>query len=359
MAQEEVHGQVTMSDGARKDDAQPEPGPHGFLTSLAVMIAMCVAVELFYRDSRVDLSLRKGSNHVTAKALEYEKVGGDIVVTGDSRIFHGINPTVMNASLQELKGKTYSTYNFGIPSATLPITLMVAHEAARHQPAPRVVVLGVSPTAFSCCDSVGASGVQPGMRWSAVPSFVSAAWYTSPEDAGSSVSYGASRLLAFRTELSAAVHDFVLPQPFTFQDHGYNSFGNRVAPAQQDIRARGRAGPYAELMDKSKGAYLHPLPGKLLDEAISILERAGVRVAVVATPQARQLDWYLDETHTYFEYLAEVKRITSKHGVPFFDMHAPPGIENTDFVDGDHLSEPGATAFTKLVAAEVVAPLVP
>lgn len=337
-------------------DAAHEPGPEGFLTAMLVMLAVCVVAELFYRDSPVDLRLRQGGNYVTAKALEYEQLGGDIVITGDSRMFHAINPTVMQESLEALKGKTYSTYNFGIPSATMPIALMVAHEAARHRPPPRVFILGVSPTAFSCCDSVGAPGVQPGVRWSAVPSFVKAGWYTSPEDAGSSVFYGASRLLAFRTEIGAAVHDLTLPQPLTFQNRGYISLGGRVSPETQDVRARGRSVPYAELMDKAKGAYLHPLPGRFLDEAIADLKRARVNVVVMATPQARQLDWYLDEKHTYFEYLAEVKRVTAKHGVPFVDMHAPRGIENTDFMDGDHLSEPGATTFTKLVASEIVAP---
>ena len=77
----------------------------------------------------------------------------------------------------------------------------------------------------------------------------------------------------------------------------------------------------------------------------------------MGTPQARQLDWYHDEKHTYFEYINEVKRITAEHGVPFVDMNAPPGIQSTDFMDGDHLSEPGTTIFTKYVATELVAPL--
>lgn len=340
------------------DDTKSDTGPQGFVTAMAVMLALCVAAEMLYRESPVDVRLRQGANYVTAKSLEYEKLTADIVVTGDSRMFHAISPAVMEESLKALKGKSYSTYNFGIPSATMPIALMVAHEVARHKPAPHVFILGVSPTAFSCCDSVGGSGVQPGMRWSSMPLFVKASWYTSPEEAGSSVFYGASQLLAFRTELSTALHDVTLPAPLTFQNRGYVSLGERVPPAIQDTRARGRAVPYADLMDKAKGAYLHPLPGRFLDEAIADLKRAGIKVVVMATPQARQLDWYLDEKHTYFEYLDEVKRITRKHQVPFVDMHAPPGIENTDFKDGDHLAEPGAAAFTKLVASEI-APYLP
>jgi hypothetical protein len=160
-----------------------------------------------------------------------------------------------------------------------------------------------------------------------------------------------------RTEVTTAVHDLALPAPISFHNRGYWSLGGRVPPAQQDVRARGRAGAYAELMDKSKGIEMRRTPGRFLAEAIDDLKRHGVKVIVMGTPQARQLDWYHDEKHTYFEYINEVKRVTAEHGVPFVDMNHPPGIESTDFMDGDHLSEPGTTVFTKYVATELVAPL--
>jgi hypothetical protein len=332
-----------------------ESGPGGFLTALLVMLVVLVTAELFYRDSAVDSRLRKGANYITAKALDYAQLGGDIVVTGDSRMYHAINPAVMEETLREVKGKSYTTYNFGIPSGTTPIFLMVAHEAARHKPPPRVFILGVTPALFSCCDAVDAAGTQPGVTWSAVPMFVRAGWYLAPEQAGGSVFFGASRLLAFRTEVSTAVHDFTLPPPLAFPIRGHWSLGGRVGAGTQDARAKGRAGAYAELMDKSKGCELRAMPGRYLAEAIEDLKRAGVNVIVMGTPQARQLDWYHDSKHTYFEYIEEVKRVTSQHQVPFIDMNAPPGIESTDFMDGDHLSEPGTTIFTKYVAREIVA----
>jgi hypothetical protein len=236
---------------------------------------------------------------------------------------------------------------------------MVANEAVVHKPRPRVFILGVTPALFSCCDAVGAAGTQPGVRWSAVPLFVRAAWHANVEDAGASVFYGASRMMAMRTELSTAVHDLTLPGPLPFQNRGWNSMGGRVAPATQEVRSKGRAIAYASLMDKSTGCELKPMPGRYLAAAIDHLKQAGIQVIVMGTPQARQLDWYHDEKHTYFEYVDEVKRITSERGVPFVDMTAPPGIESTDFIDGDHLSEPGAIAFTKYIASEVVAPLLP
>jgi hypothetical protein len=350
---------TTENEESAPESAESGGNPGPFLVSIISMIAVLVAAELFYRDSSVELKLRKGSNYVTAKRLEYETLGGDIVVTGDSRMYHAINPQVMQETLQGLTGNTYTTFNFGIPSGTTPIFLMAAHEAATHKPPPKVFILGVTPALFSCCDAISAAGTQPGVRWSAVPLFVKAAWYTNVEEAGASVFYGASHLLGMRTEVTTAVHDLALPAPISFHNRGYWSLGGRVPPAQQDVRARGRAGAYAELMDKSKGIEMRRTPGRFLAEAIDDLKRHGVKVIVMGTPQARQLDWYHDEKHTYFEYINEVKRVTAEHGVPFVDMNHPPGIESTDFMDGDHLSEPGGAIFTKYVATEIVAPLLP
>jgi len=318
------------------------------------MIAVLATVELFYRDSGVEQRMRK-ANYVSAKRLDYETLGGDVVWTGDSRMYHGLNPQVMQETLQAVTGGTYTAFDFGLPSGTTAMFLATAHEAATHKPPPKVFILGVTPALFSCCD--GVDRVQAGVRWSAVPLFVKAAWYTNVEDAGASVFYGASHLMGMRTELSAAVHDLALPAPLSFPNRGYLSMGGRVSPAVQEARSKGRAVAYAELMDKSKGIELRKTPGRYLAAAIEDLKRHGVKVVVMGTPQARQLDWYHDEKHTYFEYIDEVKRISAEHGVPFVDMNHPPGIESSDFTDGDHLSEPGTIIFTKYVAAEVVAPL--
>ena len=125
------------------------------------------------------------------------------------------------------------------------------------------------------------------------------------------------------------------------------------------LRAVGRAGAYADLMDKSKGASLKPMVPRFLELTLELLKRAGIKPVVIGAPQARQLDYFHDAAHTYFEYLNEVTRITTEQNVPFYDLNAPPGIESADFTDGDHLSEPGANVFTQYLAAEVVAPLLP
>lgn len=347
----------TSTDDAADDAAG---NPDGFLVSIIVGIAVLASVEVFFRGSLIDQKLKKDSNYISAKALDYETLGGDIVVTGDSRMFHAVVPHVMQQVLQEKKGQTYTTYNFGVPSGTTPTFLMVANEAVHHKPRPKVFIIGLNPPSFSCCDTVSTVGTSAGVHWNVVPWLVRATWRDSPEEAGASVAYGASRLLASRAELAYAVSIFSLPTPqLVFQERGWISLGGRVNPDTQNVRAVGRAGAYAELMDKSKGAKLKPMASRFLTLTLEMLKRAGITPVVIGAPQARQLDWFHDAAHTYFEYLNEVKRITSEQDVLFVDLNAPPGIESTDFTDGDHLSEPGATIFTKYLGAEVVAPLLP
>ena len=345
---------------APKKDDDDVGSPDAFLISVIVGLALLVFVEVLFRGSLLDQKLKKDSNYISAKALDYQTLGGDIVVTGDSRMFHAVIPRVMQQVLQEQKGQTYTTYNFGIPSGTTPTFLMVASEVVHHKPRPKIFVIGLNPASFSCCDKVSTVGTSAGVHWNMVPWLVRATWRDDQEEAGASVAYGASRLLASRAELAYAVSIFSLPTPqLMFQDRGWNSLGGRVNPETQNVRAVGRAGAYAELMDKSKGAKLKPLATRYLTLTLQMLKRAGIKPVVIGAPQARQLDWFHDQAHTYPEYVAEVTRITAEQDVPFVNLNAPPGVESTDFTDGDHLSEPGAVIFTKYLATEVVAPLLP
>jgi lysophospholipase L1-like esterase len=119
------------------------------------------------------------------------------------------------------------------------------------------------------------------------------------------------------------------------------------------VRAKGRSIPYADAMDKSKGAHIHVTTHRYYAEAIELLQRVGTKVIILGSPQARQLDWYHDDKHTYAEYLGEMKKLSDTYGVPFIDMNDPPVITNADFVDGDHLSDPGAEIFSKYLADEL------
>jgi hypothetical protein len=331
-----------------------------FLVSLIVMIGMLAGIELFYRDSPIDLQLRKGSGHISAKVVEYGLMGGDIVTTGNSRMYHAIKPSAIEEALRNVKGgRTYTTYNFGIPSGTPPMFLMIANEAARHKPPPKVFIIGTTPVLSSCCDELAPAGAPLGMSPSVIPAFVRAAWWSSPEDAGLAVFLGASRLLSGRTELLASIHVLTIGADIRFTERGYYSMGGPVGPAAQDARARGRSVPYADAMDKSKGAQIHVTGHRYLAEAIKLLQRAGTKVILMGAPQARQLDWYHDDKHTYPEYLHEMDKLSKRFNIEFIDMNAPPVLDNSHFVDGDHLTDPGAAVFSKYLAETVIARYLP
>lgn len=348
-------------DSKTPQDERADPGepPHTFFVAMGVMIAALGLGELYFRGSPLDESIEK-AREVTMKTTAYRHVGGDIVVTGDSRTFHAVVPSVMNGTLHELTGGTFTTFNFGSPAATPPVFLMAAHEATRHPHKPRVFVIGLSPVHMSFGDTIEIANVSPLVKWSNVPLLVGTTFWYSPEEAAGSIAYASSRLLSQRVDVLIGVRDLKLigPAVGTFEDnHGWISLGGRTTAAVQDVRARGRAVGYGDLMDKSKGHKPLPLAQHYLEVAVRILHAAGIRAVIMGTPQARQLDVNHDAGHNYFEYLAMVKEVSERTGAPFADFNDFPGLENLDFTDGDHLTEGGAIKFTRLLATTVVAPL--
>jgi len=343
-------------------DERPEPGepPHTFFVAMAVMIVVLGCGELYFRGSPLDDSIEK-ARAVTMKTTAYRHVGGDIVVTGDSRTFHAVVPTVMNATLQDLTGGRFTTFNFASPAATPPVFLMAAHEATRHKHKPRVFVIGLSPVHMSFGDTIEIANVSPLVNWSNVPLLIRTTFWSSPEEAAGSIAYASSRLLSQRVDVIIGVRDLKLigPAAGTFEDNwGWISLGARTTAATQDARARGRAVGYGDLMDKSKGHKPLPLAQRYIEVAVRILHAAGIRAVLMGTPQARQLDVNHDAAHNYFEYLAMMKEVSRRTGAPFVDFNDFPGLENLDFTDGDHLNEGGAIKFTGMLATTVIAPLV-
>ncbi|AKU96011.1 hypothetical protein AKJ09_02675 [Labilithrix luteola] len=338
------------------DQHEEEGSMKSFLVAFSVMVGTLLCAELMFRESQLLKKIPKGY-HLSAKQEEYRKVGGDIVVTGDSRMFHGVVPSAMTETLKQKTGKTYQLYNMGIPSGTTPIFLIAAHEAARHKPPPKAFVIGVTPALFSCCDTVASLHVSAGVNPENSVLLAQGTILPNTEEAGNSIAYGASRLLQFRTDVVNALKDGTIPPPLSFQDHGWITMGPRLSATTQDTRARGRAVGYADLMDKSKGSAIRKPSVNFVREAVQVLQRAGVKVAIIGTPQSRQLDWYHDHAHVYYEYIDAVQAIANETNVPFVDLNSFPGLENIDFVDGDHLSEPGAVKFTNYLSATVLAPL--
>ena len=362
-SQEEDARAATELDPYDLDSDAPLPPPvekvRSFVASFVVMMLCLLGIELAFRDSPVDKAIRKSYHHVM-KMEAYRKMGGDIVVTGSSRMFHAAIPHTMTQVLEETTGHHYSVFNLGIPAGRMPAFQMMANEAARHERRPRLFIIGVDPVLWSCCETVSASHVAPMITPSAIPWLIRATWWAYPEEAGSAIAMGLSRALAERTDTLEAYKTMVLPGPplnFEGLSYGWISQGGRTTAAVQEARAKGRTVAYGKLMDKSLGAKVFDVNLEYLKWGIRELKRAGIRVLVVGTPQARQLDANHDAAHTYAEAMAAVRKVTDETKTPFHDFNDFPGLENIDFVDGDHMSEPGAQKFTQIMTRTAVAPL--
>jgi hypothetical protein len=137
--------------------------------------------------------------------------------------------------------------------------------------------------------------------------------------------------------------------------YGWVSFGWAVDPGTQNARAIGRAGGYAPyffppMHFDREGTHRYFM------YAMERLESAGVKVAIIGTPQARQLDSNNVPTGYYPEYVKYLTEKAHEHGTEFVNFNDFPGLANGDFADGDHLVEMGAEKFSRLLTAHVIVP---
>ncbi len=329
----------------------------GFLLAIGTMLVVLCSVDLTFRYSPLAQRLDAESLFNT-KLAGYVKSEPAIVFAGDSRIYHGVSPDAVSAVVVAETGKKLVTYNYGLPFGHACTMLLFADrvvELRRHLP--RVVVLAPSPIMWSS-PTVVPSDVYfaSAIRLSDVVPLVLAA--SSPEETFADVSFGLFKLEALRTQVLAVLSEPRAPgAPGDIGVRGWVSLGERVDAATQDTRARGRANGYTPGLHSNNGK-ASAVADRYLRAAIKTLQRSGIRVALIGAPQARQLDINHDGASIYADYVEHLTAIAREFSIPFMDMNAPPVVDNVDFEDGDHLSEPGATKFSWYVAHNIVSPLV-
>jgi hypothetical protein len=332
-----------------------------FVVSMVVMLAILISLDVAHRVSQTSEQIDK-SMHFQAKRAVFESPKKrDIVVVGSSVIGEGLNPDAVSARVKEVTGRTMTTFNFGTPAGSFIAAAFVADSIVQRPRnlRPSIFVVTVSPMEFSCCPQVETpSNVKytPIIRLSdIVPMAMAAPTF---DEKCAVVGLGLSRLMATRASVRRALLDFQGPDgPITFPENGGGGGFGAVDPATQDHHAKSRAASYRSFMMKPR----------TIDKEFTIsyfrsivhrLNAAGVEVAFVGGPQARQMDVLDGPDSIYPEYIETAEALGKELGIGFVNMRAFDGLENTDFVDGDHLNSGGAVKFAKALADRVVIPIV-
>ena len=338
---------------------RPAPqGPASFLVSAAVLALALSAGELAYRRSTLPAAIAPTDTYQT-KVADYARAGGaDVVVVGSSRVYHGANTPLLSELATRAVGRPVSVYNFGVPAGDLPGYLLTVEDVLRPGlKRPTLFVFGMSPIEWTCCPTTSepssakwVSAVRPRH---ALGLFLAA---SDPEEAFTDLTVGLFQSYGARTHVLNQVLRGAAPQGRADPGRlGWVSFGWSVDPYTQNVRATGRAEAYRPNFYPPKrfdrGASM-----RYFARAMARLEGAGVKVAIVGTPQARQLDRNNDSAGYYPEYVAALEAEARAHGTEFVNFNDFPGLANSDFGDGDHLLEGGSVKFSRALSERVVVP---
>lgn len=324
------------------------------VVSISAALLVLALVEVGFRGTRLARSLA-ATDLLSSKIGEYPAKRADVIVMGDSRVYHGVQPAVVAEEVEAATRTPTRVYNFAVPSGYPSMFWLIARRALEADPPPRLVVVGVSPVMFADTALVPPSHqlVTSALAARDIPALVAAA--PSLDEASADLVLASSRLMASRHRVLPVLLDGARLHPHLGTgDRGWVSLGARVEAPLQDARARSRVAGYATPLLRGKvttanDTYLRALA--------STLRARGTRLAFFGAPQASQLDVNHTPASMVAGYLAHVRRIADEVGAEFIDMNRCPALADADFVDGDHLSEPGSARFSRYLTRELVVPV--
>ncbi|XXF80787.1 hypothetical protein P2318_13820 [Myxococcaceae bacterium GXIMD 01537] len=340
-------------------EAPPRAGSRqtrGALLALGVLVLGVVGAEAVFRGSPLARALAAENLYIRKARTFSASEGADIAMTGDSRILHGFASSVVADVLEEAQGERPRVYNAGLSGAPPMAQLAWVRRFVSHERRPRLVLMGISPYMFSSRIAYNPSRESLTTVWrlSDLPTAVRAG--AGLEELSTIAVSGLFESVRLRPRLIEVLLKRGRPGgPADVGQDGYLWMGG-VPPSIQESRARGRGRAYRTELWKPEAHFGNEQMGYFI-EALRLLRAEGIPVLVVSTPSASQLD---EEAYgpqsLYDEHIAWVKARAAEYGATFVDMQRPPGVPDSAFADGDHLSGPGAARFTETLAREHILP---
>jgi hypothetical protein len=328
------------------------------LTSLGVMLAALLVCELAFRTS--DLRDRLEMEDIfTSRLHHYRSLGDDpdVVVVGNSRVRHGIDPGIIRDIVEKRTGEAPVVFNLGMGGVVAQPQLALSLRMLDRPRRPRVVVLLVSPTNFLASEKPELAHNIRTKLWrpADIPSVIRAGG--SAQDVLTIAVSASLTTMSHRSRILDVLLDHECPGPAMGPDEDGFTPVEPVAPAVQRSRARSRAQGYrGELVSDS--AELSDFKLGCLDEAVRRLGAEGVGVVIVNSPASTPIQHLAIEKGSVVpEYLRRVQQIAESRGVVFLDHLAPPVLSDRDFADGDHLDVGGARRYTAFLVEQAILPV--
>lgn len=287
----------------------------------------------------------------------------DVVFLGSSRTEQGINAPEMELALAEALGKPVSAFSFGVPNACMLESASFTENILVGEKTPKLVVAAVSVQDLY----VNPDAAMTHFRYYATQKEILRLLPTvRTEREFEAAMYGLCRGLS-SFELAVVEGPF-LPKYKARIDKVLAQRGShwRDTESEKGVRFADRP-DQKQVLEKAIWRQTGQLEGYRFDgRGVEALHRLiadskarGFKLLLVENPQLTEFyaGWY-GTTPAYQEYKKVLRDITAKEGIPLFDKTAAElGLTASDFHDPDHMHLDGAKKFTRLLAAQAIAPL--
>ncbi|SEM39624.1 hypothetical protein SAMN05444354_11629 [Stigmatella aurantiaca] len=325
--------------------------------AVAVLVLGVVGLDAGFRRSRLAKALAAESLYIHKGRTFDASPGADIGMTGDSRILHGFFPAVAADLLEEERGERLRVYNAGLSGAPPMAQLAWVRRFLSHpERRAKLVVMGISPYMFSSRIAWHPSRESLTTLWRLQDLVAAVRAGAGFEELSTITVSNLFEAVRLRPQVVQGV--FHGRMPGSAADPGEDGYVRiaSVDPYTQAARAQHRGMGYRTEMWKPEAHFGNEQMG-YFEEALRELREEGIPTLIINTPSASQVEVAYGPNSLYDEHLAWVKAKAEQYGAKFADLKRVPGLQDADFVDGDHLSVAGAVKFTEYLTREHLLPM--
>lgn len=351
--------------------------------SSAVVIVLLVAVNLFVQADRSYFNMQSDGHGGLQRIARCERLGSslDVLYLGSSRTVYGLDPHVVDETVQHQFGKHISSCNAGLMGSSFEQDYFVLKRFISDGKAPKMVVetlwednlnVGIAPTQptldphlsqiLELANLSDISQLQPhfGQGLASLPQSINFAAQKMIPAYGDR--HGIFKTLCGSSRIGPCTADLSEVDPTTLQvysrsdDRGWVPNRGwslaRIPAAALDAKYLQLYPYHNEVGNFKIGGYQPAYLGMLIDLA----QAHHIKIVMAATPLHPIYRKFYDHPTDPAEIAHYWSTVAQQHHIALFDETNAPGYVDADFVDPSHLDEAGAIKFSGWMASHAVGP---
>jgi hypothetical protein len=330
------------------------------IACLLVLALALAGLEIAFRVSDLRRRLDAEETFVSMEDnLAAAAVAPDVIAIGNSRVYHGVDPSIIERLVKRHARREIVAWNLGRGGIIATAQLAMLRRALDGPRPPRLVLLYVEPAGFLRYTSpeLGYEVLTKPWRLGDLPSLVRAG-----AGAEELFEVAAGALLSTMRHrgriLDVLVRGERPGKAEPMGRHGFKSPRPVNGETQHKLAVK-RGEKYRKQYDgPSSGYRLSELKLGSLRESLRLCREAGVKAVIVASPSTATVRKMASGPKTVVPLFDRaMKAIAREARVPYLDHSSPPVLTDDNYADGNHMDRIGAARYTTWLTYEVILPV--